>query len=82
MRVVKRLAAWLADRRAQRGDELKKTLLCAAREEFAEEFKNSAFDAAYQSAIGENKVGRADRMADNRQKNRRFVYFGPGVNSL
>jgi len=60
MRVVKRLAAWLADRRAQRGDELKKTLLCAAREEFAEEFKNSAFDAAYQS-VYRRKQGRPRR---------------------
>jgi hypothetical protein len=58
--VVKRIAAWLTNRLEQHGDELKKTLLHAAREEFAEEFTNRAFDAAYRE-IYRRKRGRPRR---------------------
>jgi hypothetical protein len=58
--MVKRIGAWLANRRAQRGNEMKKTLLHAARDEFAGDFTSRAFDAAYRD-IYRRKRGRPRR---------------------
>jgi hypothetical protein len=45
--VTTRIADWLAKSRTQRGEELKKTLLDAARHEFGDECTSRAFEAAY-----------------------------------
>ena len=45
--VSERIAAWLIERRAGQGEELKKALLHAARTEFGSEFRSRAIDAAY-----------------------------------
>ena len=58
--IVVRIAAWLDTRREQRGGELKKVLLHAARDEFKDEFKTAAFDAAYRRIYG-RKRGRPPR---------------------
>ena len=53
--IVKRLGAWLTKRREQHGDELKKTLLHLAHEEFGEAFKSRAFDVAYRRIYGRKR---------------------------
>jgi hypothetical protein len=56
----KRIAVWIANRREQHGDELKKTLLVAIRDEFTEEVTSRAFDIAYRD-IYRRKRGRPRR---------------------
>jgi hypothetical protein len=58
--IVVRIAAWLGKRRERYGDELKKALVHAARDEFADEFKTRAFDVAYRRIYG-RKQGRPPR---------------------
>jgi hypothetical protein len=58
--IVKRIEGWLGKRRAQYGDELKKTLLHDAQDAFGDEFKSRAFDAAYRR-IYRRKRGRPPR---------------------
>jgi len=56
----KRIAVWIANRREQHGDELKKTLLVAIRDEFTEEVTSRAFDIAYRD-IYRRRRGRPPR---------------------
>jgi hypothetical protein len=58
--IVVRITGWLGKRRERYGGELKKGLLHAAREEFGDEFKTRAFDAAYRHIYG-RKRGRPPR---------------------
>jgi hypothetical protein len=73
--IVLRMAAWLAKRREQHGDEKKEALLYAARDEFRDEFKIREFDVAYRRIYEGNEAGRPVRKGDNRQAMRRIVYF-------
>jgi hypothetical protein len=49
------IASWLVARRAQQGEELKKTLVGAAYREFGDECTTRAFDAAYRRVYGRKR---------------------------
>jgi hypothetical protein len=53
--VLTSIASWLVARRAQQGEELKKTLLGAAHREFGDECTTRAFDAAYRRVYGRKR---------------------------
>ena len=58
-----RLAAWLVQRRARQGLELKKTLVEVAHREFGDEFTVRGFDAAYQQ-VYRRRRGRPRKAAE------------------
>jgi hypothetical protein len=58
-----RLTAWLSERRARHGSELKKTLVEVVRREFGDEFTVRAFDAAYRQ-VYRRKRGRPRKAAE------------------
>jgi hypothetical protein len=49
------MVSWLVDRRAQQGEELKKTLLDSAHREFGDQCTTRAFDAAYRRVYGRKR---------------------------
>jgi hypothetical protein len=58
-----RLMAWLIERRARQGPELKKSLVEAARREFGDEFTVRGFDAAYRQ-VYRRRRGRPRKAAE------------------
>jgi hypothetical protein len=58
-----RLAAWLVQRRARQGPELKKSLVEVARHEFGDEFTVRGFDAAYRQ-VYRRRRGRPRKAAE------------------
>jgi hypothetical protein len=61
--VAGRLVAWLSERRARHGSELKKTLVELAHREFGDEFTVRGFDAAYQQ-VYRRRRGRPRKAAE------------------
>jgi len=61
--VSARLAAWLIERRARQGSELRKTLVEVAYREFGDEFTIRVFDAAYRQVYGRRR-GRPRKAAE------------------
>ena len=63
--ITKKMSARLLERRAQRGDELKKVLQAAMGEEFGKEYTTRAFNDAYGACY---KRTRAARKKENNQR--------------
>ncbi len=53
--ITKKMSARLLERRAQQGDESKKVLQAAMREEFGKEFTTRAFNDAYRACYGRSR---------------------------
>jgi len=62
------IESWLVARRAQQGEELKKTLLDSAHREFGDHCTTRAFDAAYRRVYG-RKRGRPRKAGPNNPQN-------------